>query len=282
MALAMNSAAATTFLWARAHVALLRGDLAGAEADLRACGEYAERIGALNPVVEPWRSQLALVLAAAGDRPGSSAEPAELVAAELAIALRSGLARGVGVALRAQGVLAGGAEGVDLLAESVTVLRGSPAVLELAESLRAHGAALRRLGRVLEAREVLREALDLAMRCGAGALVAQVRSELHVAGARPRGPWTHGVEALTPSELRVARLAALGLTNPEIASELVVSVKTVKHHLGAVFRKLDVASRRDLAGVVDPADTHLDNSHEPLLSMRVHRGVEQSGSSSGS
>ena len=162
------------------------------------------------------------------------------------------------------------------------MLRQSPAVLELAESLRALGAALRRAGRVLEARDVLREALDLAMRCGAGGLVGAVRGELHVAGARPRGPWTHGVEALTPSELRVARLAASGMTNPEIAAELVVSVKTVKHHLGAAFRKLDVASRRDLAGLLEPDGTHLDNSGEPLLSMRVHRGVEQSGSSSGS
>jgi DNA-binding CsgD family transcriptional regulator len=69
---------------------------------------------------------------------------------------------------------------------------------------------------------------------------------LHDSGARPRGPWLTGVEALTPSELRVARLAAGGLTNNEIAAELVIAPKTVKHHLGAVYRKLNITTRGEL------------------------------------
>jgi DNA-binding NarL/FixJ family response regulator len=58
-----------------------------------------------------------------------------------------------------------------------------------------------------------------------------------------------GVDALTPSELRVARLAAEGLTNREIAQALFVTVRTVQVHLAAAFRKLGIDSRRQLAGI---------------------------------
>jgi DNA-binding CsgD family transcriptional regulator len=55
-----------------------------------------------------------------------------------------------------------------------------------------------------------------------------------------------GVESLTPSEVRVARLAAGGMGNREIAQELFVSVKTVETHLGSAYRKLDISSRSEL------------------------------------
>jgi DNA-binding NarL/FixJ family response regulator len=68
-----------------------------------------------------------------------------------------------------------------------------------------------------EAREPLRRALDLAERCGASALGARVSQELRAAGARPRRNRLHGAQALTPSERRIAQLAAGGLTNRQIA-----------------------------------------------------------------
>jgi DNA-binding CsgD family transcriptional regulator len=58
-----------------------------------------------------------------------------------------------------------------------------------------------------------------------------------------------GVDSLTPSEERIARLAADGKSNKEIAQHLFVTVKTVEMHLGGAFRKLDVKSRRDLPDV---------------------------------
>jgi DNA-binding CsgD family transcriptional regulator len=58
--------------------------------------------------------------------------------------------------------------------------------------------------------------------------------------ARPRRTALGGVEALTPSELRVARLAAEGLLNREIAEALFISRKTVDYHLGHVYQKLEV------------------------------------------
>ena len=75
----------------------------------------------------------------------------------------------------------------------------------------------------------------------------RARTELAATGARPRGALLSGVEALTPSELRVARLAADGLTNREIAQQLFVTAKTVETHLRHAFQKLGVAKRTELA-----------------------------------
>jgi DNA-binding CsgD family transcriptional regulator len=108
------------------------------------------------------------------------------------------------------------------------------------------GAALRRAGRRVEAREPLVEALDLAARCAARPLATRAREELNAMGARPRRDWRVGVEALTPSELRVARLAADGRTNREIAQALYVTLKTVEGHLAQVYGKLEIGGRDEL------------------------------------
>jgi DNA-binding CsgD family transcriptional regulator len=59
-----------------------------------------------------------------------------------------------------------------------------------------------------------------------------------------------GVEALTPSERRVAELAAGGMANAEIAQSLFVTVKTVETHLGRTYRKLDIPGRGELAAAL--------------------------------
>ena len=102
----------------------------------------------------------------------------------------------------------------------------------------ALGTALRLARRQpTEAREPLRRALELADRCGADGLVQHVRSELYATGARPRtADALAGVGALTPSERRVAELAAAGRTNSEIAQALYVTPKTVEVHLSSSYR----------------------------------------------
>ena len=88
--------------------------------------------------------------------------------------------------------------------------------------------------------------VELADRCGADGLVQHVRSELYATGARPRTAERSGPGALTPSERRVAELAAAGRTNKEIAQALFVTLKTVEVHLSSSYQKLGIGSRREL------------------------------------
>ena len=61
-----------------------------------------------------------------------------------------------------------------------------------------------------------------------------------------------GTDALTPSERRIARMAADGASNKEIAQGLFLSVKTIEMHLGHAYRKLDIRSRRELVAALPP------------------------------
>ncbi len=183
---------------------------------------------------------------------GDTHRARELAQAELADTRRFGGRRALGIALRAAGLVHGGAKGLELLEESAAVLAESPAVLERAASLVEWGAALRRAGERSRARRVLSQGLDGAVRCGSQPLAARAREELRVAGARPRRDWSIGVEALTPSELRIVRLARDGRTNRQIAQELYVSIKTVEGHLARAYGKLGIATREKLDRVLDP------------------------------
>jgi DNA-binding NarL/FixJ family response regulator len=77
-------------------------------------------------------------------------------------------------------------------------------------------------------------------------LAAEARAELAAAGGRPRRAALTGPASLTPSEARIARLAAEGLTNRAIAERLFVGVKTVEYHLANAYPKLGIRRRREL------------------------------------
>jgi DNA-binding CsgD family transcriptional regulator len=212
----------------------------GAEALLRA-GERLTRLGATSPSAAAWRSEAALALLALG----RDAEAREHAAEELRLARELGTApRALGIALRAAGLAN---RDSDLLAEACAVLAPSPARLEHARALTDHGAALRRAGRRAEAREQLKGALDIATRLGATSLQERATTELKAAGGRPRKPFRTGREALTASELRVAELAAGGMTNRQIAQALFVTPRTVEGHLTQVYGKLGASGRSGLA-----------------------------------
>jgi DNA-binding CsgD family transcriptional regulator len=136
----------------------------------------------------------------------------------------------------------------------VAATAGSPARLEHAKSLAALGAALRLDRQPTAARAPLRDAVELAERCGAAGLAEHARAELAAAGGRPRRWAVTGSAALTPSERRVADLAAAGLTNRRIAQRLGVTPKTVEVHLSSAYRKLGVTSRRQLAAALNIAE----------------------------
>jgi DNA-binding CsgD family transcriptional regulator len=126
------------------------------------------------------------------------------------------------------------------------------------------GAALRRGGHRVASREILRPALDLAHRCGALALTERARTELIAAGGRPRRLELTGLDSLTPSERRVAQLAAAGLPNREIAQHLFITARTVEGHLTHSYQKLGITSREQLPVALARRDVDLTASSAPL------------------
>jgi DNA-binding CsgD family transcriptional regulator len=117
---------------------------------------------------------------------------------------------------------------------------------ELARTELLYGEWLRRERRRFEARSHLRAALELFERFGAAAWAERARSELRASGETARKRNLSAVFHLTPQELQIARLAAQGLTNREIAAQLFLSPHTVSYHLHKVFSKLGVTSRASL------------------------------------
>jgi DNA-binding CsgD family transcriptional regulator len=221
----------------RGRLALARGDRPKAARDLRAASEVYTALQ-FGPARTPWLSELAL--AVLGESP---AEAEKLAARELERSRQTGLARCEGISLRVAGIVAGGARGIDLLRESLACLADTPSRLELARSQVELGAALRRLHRRADARELLTAGLDLAHRCGAERLMRRAEDELRAAGARPRRRTSTGADALTASERRVAMLAAEGRSNLEIAQELYVGLKTVEAHLSHAYAKLGLSGQ---------------------------------------
>jgi DNA-binding CsgD family transcriptional regulator len=246
----LNTAAAASLLCTRGRLRYTLARPREAIADLEQCREVVTNAGVTAPVFIEWRTDLARAHLAVGER-----EKAREVAAEdLTLSRAFGAPREIGMALRTSGLVEGGDPGLDLLAGSVDVLAPSEAELEHAKSLVELGAALRRAGRRSDAQDRLRSGLDVASRCGSLATVARARDELIAAGARPRRERLTGPDSLTASELRVARMAAEGRSNPEIAQALFVTRRTVEVHLTHVYRKLGIESREDLSSALGPRD----------------------------
>jgi DNA-binding CsgD family transcriptional regulator len=174
---------------------------------------------------------------------GEGEQAARLAAHAVTLAEDAGAAGPIGCALRVLGLVE---RDLERLRAAERALAASIMRLEHARCLVDLGATLRRSGQRAAAREPLAAGMELAHRCAANALVARAHEELRAAGARPRSVVRSGVEALTASELRVARLAADGLTNREIAQHLFVTQKTIQTQLRAAYRKLDITGRGDL------------------------------------
>jgi DNA-binding CsgD family transcriptional regulator len=227
----------------RGALRLAQGRHDEALADLDEARRLWNAVGITHPSLARWRAPMARVLARLGRH-----DQARRVAGEnLELARATGLARPVGVALHTLGTI--GAD-ISRLEEAAEMLRGGQCSLELAQTLVDLGAAVRRSGRRSAAQEPLREALELAHRCGAAGTAAAAREELRIAGGRPRRPVRSGIDALTPQERRVALLAAEGLSNREVAERLFVSERTVETHLQHVFQKLGVGRRSGITPLV--------------------------------
>ncbi len=234
-------AGAASLLDARSILRAARGDAQGALADqLESRGRNGD--ASPDPYFDGW-----LRIARMLHRTGDEAAAAREAAAALEWARVWDTPGHVGQALTVSGLIVGRDEGLARLREAVSLLERSPARRELARSLVELGAALRRRGERMAAREPLRRALDIATAGGLVAIAEGAREELRVTGAKLHRPTSSGLGSLTPSERRIVDLAADGASNPEIAQALFVTVKTVEMHLGNAYRKLDISSRRELA-----------------------------------
>ncbi len=237
---------AATSVWlaharGRLHATLGRHDLALEDFEL--CERIEAAFAVNTPVLAPWRSSRALSLAALG----RDLDAPALVEEEIERARAFGAPRALGIALTAAGSLH---DRLEPLREAVAVLESSEARLEHARALTWLGSALRRRGQRAAARSPLQQALHLAAGCGATALAQRAREELQATGAHPRKILHLGSDALTAAERRVAELAADGLTNRQIATQLTLSVRTVESHLAHAYQKLDITSRRQLAAAL--------------------------------
>ena len=213
--------------------------------ELLTVGRMLEATSLRTSALIPWRAEAAVAAALAGD-PGRGRQ---LAAEELEAARAFGVPRLEAGALRAASLTEGGDRGIELLHEARELLDAAPRRLERVRVLVELGAALRRRGQRSQAGPYLREALRQAEEGGALALRDRAAAELAAARIGGGVPRTLP-DQLTPSELRVAQLAAAGHSNREIARMLFVTVKAVEYHLSNCYRKLNLERRGQLAAAL--------------------------------
>jgi DNA-binding CsgD family transcriptional regulator len=125
-------------------------------------------------------------------------------------------------------------------------LAGDLPLFQRARGELLYGEWLRRERRRIDARPHLRSAVEGFRALRASPWEARAEEELRASGETARKREPSSLDQLTPREHQIARLAADGLSNPEIAAQLFLSARTVEHHLSKVFTKLGVASRTEL------------------------------------
>jgi DNA-binding CsgD family transcriptional regulator len=158
----------------------------------------------------------------------------------------SGTPWALGVQARCRALLSDDDAAEPLYLEALDRLRPTRLRVDLARAQLVYGEWLRRARRRLDARQQLRAAHELFTDMGMEAFAERARIELEATGERARRRTADAADQLTPQEAQIARLAAQGSTNREIATQLFISSSTVEYHLRKAFRKLDVKSRTQL------------------------------------
>jgi DNA-binding CsgD family transcriptional regulator len=154
----------------------------------------------------------------------------------------------LGIEARCQALLSTGDTAEALYRDAIQRLGRTRLRPELARAHLLYGEWLRREGRRVDARDQLRTAYDLFTTIGMEAFVERARRELTATGETVRKRTAEVTTALTPQEAQIARLARDGFSNPEIATRLYLSPRTVEWHLRKVFTKLNIRSRQQLHG----------------------------------
>jgi DNA-binding CsgD family transcriptional regulator len=249
-AMGERTGANTILLWAYwllGRVKLLEGDHAKAADFLLRVPRLRERTKWVEPNIVLADGDIGEALIGAGDLDGARVEAERMQ--------REGEALGrlfpQIAAARTFGLLAEDLDAAEAhFARALELHAQVPLVHEQARTQLLLGSRRRKAGRADEARAPLQAALETFERLGAKPWEARARDELRLAGARQASSVDRAAnpaETLTAQEWRVAQLVASGLTNREVAGSLFLSPKTIEHHLSAIYRKLGVRSRTQLA-----------------------------------
>jgi DNA-binding CsgD family transcriptional regulator len=218
-------------------------------------GQYGEALAAARQACEHedvmYYGWALVELVEAGVRDGQPDEAAAALGRLSERTQASGTEWALGIEARCRGLLR---DDEALYRESIERLARSRAAFELARSRLLYGEWLRRENRRVDAREQLRAAHEMFSRMGAGAFTERARRELSATGETVRKRTVETIGELTTQEAQVARLAAQGHTNPEIAALLFISPRTVEYHLHKVFPKLGISSRRELRRALPGAE----------------------------
>ena len=164
---------------------------------------------------------------------------------------------GLGLEARCRALVVVGVAAEKLYREAIERLGRTTVRTELARAHLLYGEWLRREGRRIDAREQLRSAYQMFVTIGMEAFAERARRELMATGERVRKRRPETRHDLTPQEEQIARLARDGFANPEIGAQLFISAKTVEWHLGKVFAKLGINSRRELRTALPGQSHHL-------------------------
>jgi DNA-binding CsgD family transcriptional regulator len=222
-------------VYARGRLKLASCHAEGALEDLLEAGRRLAAREMPNPALVAWRHHAVRAYLALGNRD----DAARLAHEELDLAKRWGSTRVVGTALMSVGI---STDDIDALVEAEQLLASSPHRLLHAQASYWLGHHLRRKGRTEAAAPHLRQAFELARRLSAHPLAK-------LAGDEVRGE-DDQVQGLTKQENRVARMAAQGLTNRQIAETLHLTRRTVELHLSSAYRKLGITGRAELVAAL--------------------------------
>jgi DNA-binding CsgD family transcriptional regulator len=152
----------------------------------------------------------------------------------------------LGIQSRTLALVASGQAAERLHREAIERLEQCRVITDRARAHLLYGEWLRRERRRVDARRELHIAADLFSSMGAAAFAGRAHRELLATGERARKRSAETICQLTPREEEIARLAADGRSNPQIATELFISARTVEYHLHKVFTKLGISSRLQL------------------------------------
>jgi len=214
-------------------------------------GRYADALAAARQAAQDtsalYISMWALPeLIEAAARTGNAPQAAEALARLAEFTQAGGTDFGLGIEARSRAQLSEGPAAEDLYREAIGRLGRTRLRPEQARAHLLYGEWLRREDRRADAREQLRTAHDMLAAMGAEAFAERARHELLATGETVRQPTAEPASTLTAQEAHIARLAADGHTNPEIAAQLFLSARTVEWHLRKIFTKLGIGSRREL------------------------------------